>query len=200
MSKYIEQTEQYRGYTIEIVQDEDPPDPREWSNLGHMICRKHRNYNLGDEQRSDWGELFESLTVEDIVIRLGLIDHSGISMYIGGGPHWTDSAGWDSGDCGIIYCTKADIIREYGEYNEKNVKTARRVLEGEVETYDQYLTGEVYGWRVEETDESVWGYYGQEGIKDAMQEARSSIDWECKKEQEEYEKQPKKHAAEMYMI
>ena len=30
----------YRGYTIEIDQDEFPESPREWDNLGTMICKQ----------------------------------------------------------------------------------------------------------------------------------------------------------------
>lgn len=33
---------------LKIVQDECPEDPREWSNLGHMVCW-HRHYRLGDK-------------------------------------------------------------------------------------------------------------------------------------------------------
>ena len=36
-------------YRIRIMPDYDPSSPREWDNLGIMIC-SHRRYNLGDEQ------------------------------------------------------------------------------------------------------------------------------------------------------
>lgn len=35
-------------YRIEIVLDDDPPDPRDWDNLGTMACW-HKRYNLGDK-------------------------------------------------------------------------------------------------------------------------------------------------------
>lgn len=41
--------EEYKGYTIEIRQDELAGSPREWDNLGTMVCF-HRRYNLGDDQ------------------------------------------------------------------------------------------------------------------------------------------------------
>lgn len=41
----------YKGYTIRIESDDDPLNPREWDNLGTMVCW-HRNYDLGDEQPS----------------------------------------------------------------------------------------------------------------------------------------------------
>lgn len=39
-------------YRIRIEQDLDAESPREWDNMGTMVCW-HRNYNLGDEQPSE---------------------------------------------------------------------------------------------------------------------------------------------------
>ena len=36
------------GYKLSVFRDEDAPNPREWDNLGRMVCW-HRRYNLGDE-------------------------------------------------------------------------------------------------------------------------------------------------------
>ena len=44
----VEQFE-HRGHTVKIVLDDSPESPREWGNLGHMVCW-HSRYNLGDEQ------------------------------------------------------------------------------------------------------------------------------------------------------
>ena len=53
-------------------------------------------------------------------------------------------------------------------------------LEGEVETYDDYLTGNVCGFVVEDDDgehvDSCWGFYGTEGQKEAMSEAKGIVD------------------------
>ena len=40
-------TIEYREFNINIYQDDMGEDPREWDNIGRMLC-KHRNYNLGD--------------------------------------------------------------------------------------------------------------------------------------------------------
>ena len=43
-------TEEYKGYTINIDYDEDPMNPRtDWDNAAVMVCW-HRRYNLGDLQ------------------------------------------------------------------------------------------------------------------------------------------------------
>jgi hypothetical protein len=44
-----EHQETYRGCTIRLEQDEHAESPREWENVGTMVCW-HRRYNLGDEQ------------------------------------------------------------------------------------------------------------------------------------------------------
>ncbi len=55
----------------------------------------------------------------------------------------------------------------------------------EVENYDMYLTGQIYGYMVEpvdankniECDDSCWGFYGDEGIKQIISEAKSGINF-----------------------
>jgi hypothetical protein len=39
----------YKGYTVRIEWDDNPESPREWGNLGTMVCWSRR-YNFGDEQ------------------------------------------------------------------------------------------------------------------------------------------------------
>jgi len=40
--------ETYRDHTIKIIHDPDPESPRDYDNLGTMICW-HRRYNFGDK-------------------------------------------------------------------------------------------------------------------------------------------------------
>jgi len=210
-------TLRYKGHTIKIIADDCPESPREWDNLGTMICF-HSRYDLGDSKESkhynDSEDFFAELAGVDyhefynkydkgfaipgsskdvykevmnklsklahernIILPIYLYDHSGITMSTG-----RFSCPWDSGQVGWIYVSKEDVRKEYKWKNltKERIATIEKYLEGEVETYDQFLTGEVYGWKVVETGESVWGYYGDEGIEDAISEAKSSIDWEVK--------------------
>ncbi len=50
---------------------------------------------------------------------------------------------------------------------------ALKIAQGEVETYDQYLRGEVYGYKIDGDGDSCWGFYGQE---ECISEAKSIID------------------------
>ena len=201
--------ETYKECTIKICQDEDPMSPREWENLGTMICY-HDRYNLGDVQRRggyddfieyingefnilepEYYDLEESEVkrVEKwmdrnlIILPLYLYDHSGITMRTA-----QFSCPWDSGQVGFIYVSLEKIRKEY---KVKRVsKTLRERVEGylrgEVETYDQYLTGDVYGYDiVDETGEeevdvgSCWGFYGRDYC---ISEAKSQVDWYDKNE------------------
>jgi len=50
---------------------------------------------------------------------------------------------------------------------------ALKIAQSEVETYDQFLRGEVYGYKIDDNGDSCWGYYGQE---ECMAEAKSVVD------------------------
>lgn len=98
------------------------------------------------------------------LLPLGLYDHSGITMYVGS-RHPFDQQGWDSGQVGYIYTTNARL-KEMGHADPESLsdEEVEGWLRGEVETYDQYLTGDVWGYTItdstgEEVD-SCWGFYG----------------------------------------
>lgn len=172
----IHTQETHGDYIVTIYYDPEPldvPSPREWDNLGTMVCQ-HDRYDLGDVRLGRYEE-WEPPADVAVLIPLGLYDHGGITMYAGGGSHVMDGAGWDSGTVGVIYVTSADVIECYGADTPENRDKARTVLLGEVETYDQYLRGEVYGYVVEkrvpccescghepdhEHVDSCWGFFG----------------------------------------
>src|SRR3990172_5623508 len=151
MSKEVK-TIQKNNCTIKIYQDENPESPREWDNLGTMVCF-HSRYNLGDEKHGfynpdDLQEFLNENKGKVISLPLYLYDHSGISMSTG--RAYPFNCPWDSGQVGIIYITYEKIRKEY---NWKHITKERKqkiisYLQGEVETYDQYLRGDVYGYDV----------------------------------------------------
>ena len=99
-----------------IYIDEYADSPREWDNLGKMICF-HKRYNLGDkhtESSKDFDsfeELRDYLIKEKnaiVILPLFLFDHSGITISTS-----AFNNRWDFGQVGFIYATKEDVLREY---------------------------------------------------------------------------------------
>ena len=169
MNAYIYEQAKVGKYTVKVLQDDDPQNPREeWDNLGKMICFHHR-YKLGDKHNfSDSEELMEFLKKrKDILwLPLFLYDHSGITMNTRG-----FSCPWDSGQVGIIYMEKSVYCEAFGK-KRVNKKHVYDILRSEVSVYDDFLTGNVYGFVVEEYGEEVidscWGYFGS--TKDCLSE------------------------------
>jgi len=181
MKQYKVETIEYKGYEIHVYQDPDPESPREWDNLGTMTCF-HRRYELGDKHSMDLEELKELVQRKDVIsLPLFLMDHSGVSMNTGGFRH-CDPQGWDWRQVGFIHVDRETVLKEYGK--KKLIKALRekvvRILEDEVLTYDQYLTGDVYGFVAETPNgdniDSCWGYYGEGGRDWMIGEAKSAID------------------------
>jgi len=186
------ETEEYKGYTITIKQDEDPVNPREeWDNLGTMICF-HGRYRLGDkhdlkhEDFKGWSHLKKYIKNKlkgHIILPLYAYEHSGITMNTTG-----FSCSWDSGQVGFIYITAEKIRQEYSaiRISKKLKERVTGYLVGEVETFDQFLTGDVWGYTVskeddENVDDSCWGFFGD---KYCLEEAKSVVDWYVKRQKE----------------
>jgi hypothetical protein len=184
--------EAHRGHTIKIYHDPDAESPREWSNLGTLICW-HRRYRLGDSHSFDSPEAFlrdlagiseqrdlsmdrlqERAERNAILLPVFLYDNSGLAMNTIG-----FHCPWDSGQVGYIYVTLEAVRKEFGV---KRVTKARRekaedILRGEIVSYDAYLGGRVYGYVIEHNGEELdacWGFFGHYEL-DCLFEARAFV-------------------------
>ena len=179
----IEVNETKDGYELKyLTYDPEPDDPRNWDNLGKMVCF-HQRYTLGDKtdynlnNYDSWEELAEAIKEEEnpaIMLPLYLYDHSGLRMKVGSfqGLLPQGHAEFDSGQIGFIYVTKEDLKKE-----GLTTKKAKNILQGEVSTYDQYLIGDVYSIVKETYDkeknqidhDSVGSYFGYEYAENALE-------------------------------
>ena len=176
--------------------------------LGVMLCA-HRNYNLGDEQIGPAGPdttvtcpeckddrlcqlcegteeidlpLMEYLEQErgaTVILPLGLLDHSGLHMYVGAGAHMSDPGGWDSGQVGVIFdTTETRSTCGCKDWDKARIEES---LRAEVKEYDTYLRGECYGYVIKdaagETTDSCWGFLGD--IEDCKREAEATLSPVC---------------------
>lgn len=193
-------------YILEVEQD-IPMNPRDWDNLCTMICW-HKRYKLGDKHSYDgvdefferlcyevlhkdddeiyglhWQDMYKMLDESNLIIikAINMYDHGNITVSTSNGYPYNDR--WDAGIVGFVYVTKKKIFDECGGITEENWKErADGYLEDEMKTYDQYLRGDVYGFKLtkivtkqdkcphcgevireyeEEIEEdSCWGFYG----------------------------------------
>lgn len=162
------------GFQISIHYDEDRESPREWDNLGTMVCW-HRRSNLGDRTvRSQDFKDMEGLVASfkaRVLLPLYLYEHGGMTMRT-----YPFDDPWDSGQVGWIYTTTERTRKEYGECITMEIEdNIKAVLRAEVEIYDQYLAGDVYGYQVTDPQgkevESCWGFYGLDYAREQAREA-----------------------------
>jgi len=172
-------TEVYRGSTINIYPDDDPMNPVEnWDMLGTFTCF-HRRYDLSCKKNKikSPNELRETINKRNVIsLPLYLYDHSGITI-----STTPFSCRWDSGQLGNIWCTIGDARKEFGrKLSSQELETnVYEVFVNEVKSFDDYLRGNCYGFKVEDvcTDEgepsevdSCWGYLGD--MEYCLDEAR----------------------------
>lgn len=144
--------------------------------------------------------------------KLGMYDHSGITFYTvpmgSSAQHWADSGGWDSGATGYVYIAQdrwdllgggdpsavvdGEVDLPLGPVPVK-VTQVWKMLEAEVQEYDDWCTGNVWGYVVtkpcdhgheddnddtiaacphSEVVDSCWGFIGDP--KYALDEGRSA--------------------------
>jgi hypothetical protein len=167
------------GRIIEVIQDNDAQNPREeWDNFGTMICF-HRRYTLGDKHKYDSpDEAMAAVKKQGIglLLPMYMYDHSGITIRT-----TPFSCPWDSGQIGFIYITKAKLREEYSvkRVTKKIIEKARLNLLAEVTTYNQFLTGETFGFKTYANEEakdageeqdSCWGFYGSDILENGILE------------------------------
>ena len=197
-------------HELSFYSDNDSEDPRNWEPLATMLCW-HRQYNLGDKNvyENIHSALYDLCTthgldaaticqyqdentpmqrdrriIEDLkdhicIKFLYLYDHSGITISTN---DFRDP--WDSGIVGIIYLDKETTIKEMVNADDINwYEIASSIIDEEVKTYDQWLTGDVYGYsldkvvtcaccnqEVRENVDSMSGFYGNDILSNGMLE------------------------------
>ena len=181
-----------------------PESPREWDNLGHIVAF-HRRYTFpqeGEEKYSNpeefdaWMKAHKAI----VVLPIYMLDHSSIAMQTT--PFGGLYGHFDSGQIGYIYATYAQIRKEMRvkKITPEVIEKVKEILRSEIETYSQYVDGNVWGYilgtitkcnhgdeHFDETD-SCWGFFGsnpnENGIVDHVGSEWKDAKFEEKDESE----------------
>jgi hypothetical protein len=149
-----------------------------------LFFGKHKHlgdkHNINADDYNGWNELEEAIKKEYDVVMIKKVYayiHSG--MTISTQPF---SCPWDSGVLGFVIITKADLRKEYNwkVLTQKRINEVYNrldnIMDGEVKVLDYYVSGDVYGFRIEDKngdiEDSCYGFYGYDiknnGILDYM--------------------------------
>jgi hypothetical protein len=179
------------GGVLEIHYDQNGESPRSWDNLG-TVAAFHKRYDIGDkvdfssDDFNGWDEMKAYIKKKYkpiAILPIYMYSHSGITINTTG-----YSCPWDSGQIGFIYVTQKRIDAmgctiDNGETWDMYVERMENYLRGEIETLDQYVRGDVYGYIVKdaegEQEDSCWGFYGDDiqtnGMLDYVGEDRIKL-------------------------
>ena len=157
---------EYRGYGICIKPDEDPPNPRDGTMVGKMVCF-HKQYKLGDktdleaEDFDGWDALRQHLMAKEgalVILPVRMYDHSGIILSTSTSYPFNDF--WDSGQVGWIYATKETLDDTVGlnlPLSDEDQKKVVQYLQEEVAEYSDYVAGYCFRFSIVEKDGEEWG-------------------------------------------
>lgn len=138
-------------------------------------------------------------TGEIVWLPISMYDHSGITIWLGGKGGHVD-AQWDCSTIGFAYVEKCTAEKEGALRADKNglynghkswQEWAYAMMENEMKIYNQYVTGEVFGYTIEGGDgycsNSCWGFYGTDEIPRMIEEAKAEIDCAFKEQAKAHE-------------
>lgn len=176
----LTQTEN-QNYTLTIIQDEYPENPRDWGNLCTMAIF-HNRYNFGDKVHFYSGDFNSWDEMEKYIRKMDVLFCLPIYMYDHGGTSFSlekFNCQWDSGQVGFIYVRKKEV-REFFRCKNitKNIKDrAIRLAKLELEALEQYTNGDVWTYVIEDEDgdiiEDGSGFYG---YSSAEQEGQARLE------------------------
>ena len=160
----------YKGYEIEIHQDDDPESPNNWGDDERFVVFDHRQFYV-ERKGFDPQIIFEDneKCKGYHVFRCYAYIHSGVALSVG--SHSFPDGQWDVSFKGFWL-----IKRMRGTWTRSQ---AYKAAKGFCETWNKYLSGDVWGYKSEAG--SCWNFYGDEGKEQMIAEAKSEIDWMIEK-------------------
>lgn len=179
MNNYLIETEEYKGYTINVYYDEIA-DYNDCDHLGTFYTNVPRYLDPdGHEIDEILDENGKVENAEYVYVIVYAYIHSGIALSTSRNKYpFTDP--WDSGVGGIMAVSKEQVKKMYGHkiVTKKDRERTLDTLTAEVRELNAYCQGDVYGYVIHDENnneiDSCWGYVGD--IDYCLGEARKIID------------------------
>src|SRR3990167_8973304 len=148
-------TEKKNGLTIKIFQDDNPQSPEEWGDDSLFLVADHRDFYVKPPKNSTTESVVKDYNKTHHVFGLEAYIHSGVVLSLSREGNFVDRQ-WDVSQLGLVFVAK----------NETKTKgKARKLAQGLIKTWNQSLSGDVYGYDIEDGD-SCWGFYGLEAVRE----------------------------------
>ena len=170
----------YKGAKINIYQDNVVDGPDSWEDEGLFLVGFHRDFcvqrNGFDEdvcRELITGEI-ESEEAREIAKKyyyfgLEAYIHSGVVLALSYEGNFPDRR-WDVSQLGLVFVSKKET---------KSRKRAKELAEGLIKDWNDYLSGNVYGYMIETSEGErggCWGFYGDWETSGLLEEARREAD------------------------
>lgn len=173
-----------------IERDEHASSPSEYGDEGLFIVANHRQFYVPapGEKRvpNSANEVVDKYSDTHHVFGLEAYIHGGVVLALNGEGNFPDRQ-WDVSQVGFVFASKAEWT---------NRADARKAVLGKVEEWNQYLSGDVWGYIIENDEgydvDSCWGFYGEEYARQEGEAALAACEQRAAKEREEA-----KHAGQL---
>ena len=196
---------EYKKHTIKIFPDDGYDSPNEWGDEDTFLVHYHRDCwieckkHISEQDVKSWfwhkrdalNQLtynMENMMKDWWVFPVSAYIHSGVSLSLNS-RFSCDQQGWDTSNVGMYF------VRKKAEKKWRWRKYAMAYAEGQIETWNDYLSGNVYYFVVENSDgetvDSCHGFYGdysetKGNDSDVVTEAKSIVDYEVTKKLKEH--------------
>lgn len=174
------ETFDHAGYTIQLHQDSDAQAPENDDEV-FIVTTRNRYFQV-DQEGFDLDDIRDGKHNRKYhVFPVYAYIHGGVALSLGRGGQFSDQ--WDSGQIGYVLCAKSSFKTKPRKASFGVIPSAEQSARTYIESWNQYLSGDVYGYVIEDEDgehvDSCWGFYG---LDYARTEAKTAAEYARKHE------------------
>src|SRR5574343_292519 len=164
---YDKETVRYKGFDIEIMQDDSCYSPQDWRDENLFLVAFHRDFSVTTDDIKEPSDIEEYKDKFHLITLYAYI-HSGVSLSIADDVYpYNDK--WDSCQVGVVLASKEEF------------KTRKEAVEraiGLVGVWNDYLSGNVWYYNVEGIEGvGCGGFFGDYEKSGLLDDAKGEIDY-----------------------